>query len=938
MTENEQISAAEKFSREWKGHGNEEADYQIFWITLLRDVFGIEKPEKILMPQAHVKIGKTLGKIDLLMPRTKVLIEQKSFGKSLDSAFEQAKRYAENLPPSKRPRWIITCNFSEFQIYDLEEPFLSYIVENVQNFGKRNFKIFSYEEIINSKFKPVIIKLENLPQDFKKLTFILDAKAEHLLPELEVSVAAVSSLKKLYEKFEVEYKKNSKPADYFNDLNILMVRLVFCFYASDSRIFKDKHQLLDYLHSVPEKIRNQALINLFSVLDTPKNLREKNLDDKLKNFPYINGGLFEEIIKIPKFTQDINHLAAMSANEEVLSDIKRFNWSVINPTIFGAMFESILNPEFQRNQGMHYTSIANIHKVIDILFLDDLHRIFNIIKRRRKNKIQELFGLQEKISKIKFLDPACGSGNFLTETYLSLRKLENEILREIDRLGGEIPENPIKVSIDQFFGIEIFSYGVAVAKTALWIAEHQTLQETKKIIGRDIDYLPLGKNTNIHCANALQIDWQKIVSSDELNYIIGNPPFVGTKYQSAAQKSDVLNVCKNFKPLDYVACWYFLAAKFIQGTNIMAAFVSTNSITQGEQVAPLWKILDNFVHIDFAHRTFKWLSESENMAAVHCVIIGFSAAKNKKSKIIIDGDKKISAKNINGYLQDAPNIYIEKRKSPLDKNAPIMTKGSQPTDDGNFLMTEAERDYFLKKYPDSKKFIRPCMGAEEFLNGKKRFCFWFVGIELEEIKNFPEIYLRVEAVKNFRLASKKLATKKSAATPQLFQEIRQPKKNYILVPRVSSENRKYIPIDFLPAETISSDANLMIPDANLFHFGILNSSVHNAWTRAVCGRLKSDYRYSASVVYNNFVWCEFTEENVQKISKTAEKILEVRKNFEGWTLAQLYNEKTMPEELRKAHEENDLAVMEAYGFEKNLSEEEIVRELMNLYKELTSER
>ena len=611
------------------------------------------------------------------------------------------------------------------------------------------------------------------------------------------------------------------------------------------------------------------------------------------------------------------------------------------------MFESILNPETQRKGGMHFTSVKNIHKVIDPLFLDDLHEKFLKIKRKHKNKFAALKNFQEEIANLKFFDPACGSGNFLTETYISLRRLENQILEEMKKILGELPENPVKVSIENFFGVEIYSFAVAVAKTALWIAENQMLQETKILTEKNLYELPLKKITNIHCANALTLDWEKILP-DDLDFIIGNPPFIGKTFQTREQKAD-LEKFFSTKDLDYVACWFKKSADFMLAKNpdekisviqkfdknnfcntkIECAFVATNSITQGEQAATVWENLG--VEINFAHRTFKWTSESDNMAAVHCVIISF-ATFARKQKIIFDGDKKIFAKNINGYLQDAPNVYIKKRKIPLQKNIPPMFWGNKPTDDGNFLLTESEKNYFVEKYPESEKFIKKFLGAEEFINGKKRFCFWFKDVPLEKIKKFPEIYRRVEEVKNFRKKSKKISTKKSAETPQLFQEIRQTKKNYILVPAVSSENRKYIPIDFVDAEIICSNANFMIPDANLFHFGILTSSVHMIFVKNFCGRLKSDFRYSATIIYNNFVWCEQSAENVEKISKTAEKILSVRKKFSDKTLAWLYNEKTMPEELRAAHLENDFAVLEAYNFDKNFSESDIVSALMILYE------
>ena len=667
-------------------------------------------------------------------------------------------------------------------------------------------------------------------------------------------------------------------------------------------------------------------------MDCEKNSRDENLDDNLKNFPYLNGGLFAEKIKIPELTFDINNITEMTANEEILNDFKRFNWRVINPTIFGSMFESILNPELQRNQGMHYTSPENIHKVIDNLFLDDLYKIFGRIKRSRiKNRLNFLQKFQEKIADLKFLDPACGSGNFLTETYKSLRELENKILQEIDKLGGELPENPVKVSIDQFFGIEKFSYGVAIAKTALWIAEHQMLQETQKIIGRDIEgYLPLGKNENIHCANALQIDWSEVCPNP--NFIIGNPPFVGFTFQDDEQKSEMQKIFPKVKNLDYVCAWYKKANDFIRDTKIECAFVSTNSITQGETVERLWKFLD--AEINFAYRTFKWTSESETMAAVHCVIISF-AKFSRKQKIIFDGDNKIFAKNINPYLLNAPNILITSRNKTLQKNIPQMVYGNKPADGGFLILSVEEREEILNRFPDAEKFIRPLLGAEEFLNGKKRFCLWLVNASPSEIKKFPPIFQRVQFCKEKRQKSIAAGIRKFAKTPQLFAQITQPEgKNFILIPRVSSENRKYIPMDFLSSEIKVTDAVQIIPNAELFHFGILTSSVHMIWTKTFCGRLESRIRYSKDVIYNNFVWCSPTAEQKNKIEQTAQKILEVRKNFSDKTLATLYNEKTMPDDLRQAHLENDFAVLEAYGFEKDISEEEIVRALMKMYKNL----
>ena len=986
------------FIENWSGHGYEKGETIIFWTQLLREVFNIEIPEKIISPEKQVKIDGVTKYIDIYFPRTKVLVEQKSFGENLADAFIQAKNYAENLPYSERPKWIVTCNFSEFQIYNLdcidfpEKYRATYLMNHANDFIPP-----TDEDVENAIKQPTKIFLKNLAADYKYLNFLIDPEVEMISPDVQISTAAAKIVQKLRDALENNFKKNSTK-NYSAQIEKICTRFVFCFYATDANIFPQK--ISDYLKNFPDNERNFALENIFEILNTPENLRKKNLDKNLKNFPYVNGGLFAEKISLPtynKFVENpINTALTFNAG-------KNFSWQTINPTIFGAMFESILNPETQRKGGMHFTSVENIHKVIDPLFLDALHEKFLKIKRKHKDKFLHLKNFHEEIAKLKFFDPACGSGNFLTETYISLRRLENKILEEMKKILGELPENPVKVSIENFFGVEIYSFAVAVAKTALWIAENQMLQETKILTAKNLYELPLKKITNIHCANALTLDWEKILP-DDLNYIIGNPPFVGTKYQSAAQKADILQLCKDLKPLDYVTAWYFKAAQFMYSKNssennyciakipdannfciakiqneiisanqkfnqnnfcepkIRAAFVSTNSIAQGEQVAPLWKILDKMVHIDFAHKTFKWTSESENMAAVHCVIIAFSAAQNKNQKIIFDGDKKIFAKNINGYLQDAPNIYIEKRNFPLC-DVPKMIYGSEPRDGGFLILNSEEREEILQKTPELKNFIKRFMSSEDFLENKIRFCLWLKDCPREIFEKSFIVRQRLEDCAKFREKSKQKSAYAARKFPELFASERQPKTNYILVPVVSSENRKYIPIDFVSPEIISSNANQTIPDANLFHFGILNSSVHMAWTKNFCGRLKSDFRYSATIIYNNFVWCEASAENVEKITATAEKILRVRKKYmqvERWTgekvksegddnkklstfppnnlftLAKLYNTKTMPEDLRLAHLENDLAVLSAYGFDKNFSEEEIVSALMILYKNLTS--
>lgn len=672
-------------------------------------------------------------------------------------------------------------------------------------------------------------------------------------------------------------------------------------------------------------------------------------------FPYVNGGLFsDEHIEIPRITEEIYHI--------ICDDMSRgFDWSAISPTIFGAVFESTLNPETRRKGGMHYTSIENIHKVIDPLFLDDLKKEFDtivsvpyeqkFITRRKEITMRvdyrrKLLAFQERLARLTFLDPACGSGNFLTETFLSLRRLENKAINEL--LGKQQVLDvidPIKVSISQFYGIEINDFAVTVAKTALWIAESQMMQETEDIIHKELDFLPLKTNANIHEGNALRIDWNDIIPASQLSYIMGNPPFVGYTYQDEEQKEDIKNIWVDEKgrlykacgKLDYVSCWYFKAAQYMQRTSIRAAFVSTNSITQGEQVASVWKpIMERFrIHIDFAWRTFKWNSESNKQALVYCVIVGFSDTNNIKERVIYDAGRRKIAHNINPYLLDAPDIFINSRRKPLE-NIPRMVYGSKPTDGGFLFLTSEEAEAVIKQEPFVKPYIKQVYGASEFIHNKKKYCLWLVGASPSVLNNSKFIKNRMNKVRVFRLKSKKAETKKLADTPYLFQEIRQPKSDYILVPLHSLESRKYIPMGFLTSEIISTNANSIIPNANIYHFGILESNVHMAWMRVVAGRLGMKYRYSNNIVYNNFPWPNPTPDQKARIEKTAQGILDARKLYPNDSLAALYDDLTMPQELRKAHQENDKAVMEAYGFNwRTMKEPECVQELMKIYVKLT---
>ena len=925
MTEKEQKKAAKEFAERWKGRGYEKGESNLFWIDLLTHVYGVDNIAEFISFEDQVHLDHT-SFIDGYIKSTHVMIEQKSIGKDLRKAikqsdgsllnpFQQAKRYVTELPVSQHPRWIVTCNFEEFLVYDMEKP----------------------------NGEPEQIFLKDLAKDYYRLQFLVETGSEMLKKEMEISLKAGELVGKLYDAILQQYKEPDSP-DTLKNLNMLCVRLVFCLYAEDAGIF-GKHEMFGrYLKQFQPKDVRKALIELFTVLDTKPEDRDPYMDDDLAAFPYVNGGLFaDENIEIPRFTDEIVDLLVNNASAG-------FDWSEISPTIFGAVFESTLNPETRRSGGMHYTSIENIHKVIDPLFLDELKAEFDEIMESkqvniRKKKIEDF---RDKLSTLTFLDPACGSGNFLTETYLSLRRLENKAIQAL--LGDEImfadtsSASTIKVGIGQFYGIEINDFAVTVAKTALWIAESQMLHETEKIINKSLDFLPLKSYANITEGNSIRIDWESVVPKDKLSYIMGNPPFVGYSLQSNSQKQDIQSVYvdnsgKTYKSAgknDYVSCWYFKAAKFMVDSNIRTAFVSTNSITQGEQVASVWKPLyERFgIHIDFAHKTFRWDSEASLKAHVHCVIIGFSIAKSIIEKRIFDNGVDKVVKNINPFLIDAPILFIENRTKPICKVSE-MSKGSIPVDDGNFFLTTEERDELIKKEPQVVKFIKPFLGAREFLHNEERWCLWLIYASPNELKAMPSVMERIRKIKQFRQESTKAATRKFADYPTRFMEIRQPTTNYILFPSHSSETRKYIPIGFETPDIICGNANLVIPNASLYEFGVLTSNVHMAWMRIVAGRLEMRYRYSNTIVYNNFPWCNPDEKHKTIIEHTAQLILDARAKYPDCSLADLYDDTTMPPELRKAHQLNDKAVMQAYGFDyKTMTESECVAELMKMYQKL----
>lgn len=918
MNKTQQDSAALQFQANWTNRGYEKGESQQFWLDLLSNVFGIQDIGNFITFEGQVKLSHT-SFIDGYIPSTKVLIEQKgshidlskpipqSDG-SLLTPFQQAKRYAAELPYSQRPRWIVVCNFRSWYVYDMEQP----------------------------NGEPQVILLENFHKEYHRLTFLVQTGNTHLNRELEVSKEAGEIIGVIYDRLLAQYLDPTSP-ETLHSLNMLCVRLVFCLYAEDAGIFGRKQQFGDYIKDTPAPQLRRALLNLFEVLDTPLNERDPYLEPELAAFPYVNGGLFTLQDKsIPQFTDELRDLLLGKASDD-------FDWSEISPTIFGAIFESTLNPETRRSGGMHYTSIENIHKVIDPLFLNNLRAELDTILAisQEKQRNQALRDYQQRLGSLRFLDPACGSGNFLTETFLSLRRLENECLKAQlnDQSALDFFDDRIFVNIHQFYGIEINDFAATVAKTALWIAESQMVNETAKILARDIDFLPLKSYSNIIEGNALTLDWNEVCPASELNYIIGNPPFVGASMMSKEQKEDAVAIFGKIKlsnSIDFVGAWYHLSAKMMnENPNIHAALVSTNSITQGEQVAALWKPLyERYgIQIDFAYRTFRWDSEASLKAHVHCVIIGFSKIGKAQKQIFESGQVHI-VKNINPYLVDAPNVLVESSSKPVCA-VPSMFLGNKPTDDGNFILSIEEKETILCQEPYLEKYIHPYVGAAEFINNKVRYCFWLKGVSPIEIKNSPILYKRIQNVKTFREASTSSATRQKASVPHEFFFISQPTTNYLIIPSTSSENRRYVPIGFMSPDIIASNANTIVPNATLYHFGILTSNVHMAWMRVVCGRLKSDYRYSNAIVYNNFPWPTITPEQEAEISRTAQAILDARNLYPDCSLADLYDEVTMPVELRRAHQANDKAVMKAYGLPVTTSESDTVAHLFKLYEELT---
>ena len=969
MANQRQATAAAEFAKRWEGKGYEKGESQIFWTELLTEVYGVEKPSTFITFEQQAQLDHT-SFIDVLIPSTHVMIEQKSIDKDINkpirqsdgtllTPFQQAQRYSAVLPYSQRPRWIVICNFKEFAVHDMENP----------------------------NGEPYIVLLKDLGKEFYRLQFLVEQGNEHLQKEMEVSMKAGEIVGKLYDALIKQYIDPTKPST-MRSLNILCVRLVFCLYAEDAGIFGKHDMFHDYLAQFDTDTMRAELIRLFHILNTKPEDRDPYLRKDLAAFPYANGGLFEEEIEIPRFTEEIRTLLLKNASLD-------FDWSLISPTIFGAVFESTLNPETRRSGGMHYTSIENIHKVIDPLFLDNLNEEFATIMEEPvlKTKNKKLLVFQDKLASLTFLDPACGSGNFLTETYLSLRRLENKVIRELYGHQVVMGEFIIKVSIQQFYGIEINDFAVTVATTALWISEAQMMAETEQIIHQDLDFLPLKTYSNIREGNALRMVWDEWPLSEKLptivaqktiiyplqeeqsremanepivhydgielytkemelhhhpkpqktrhvrfDYIMGNPPFVGARMKSDQQAEDIISVFgskwKNVGNLDYVCAWYKKCAELMKGTDIHAALVSTNSICQGEQVANLWAPLyDKGIRINFAHRTFRWDSEASVMAHVHVIIVGFSYS-NDKHKRIYDNGAVHQANNINAYLADARDVFIYSRQHPI-ADVPEIGIGNKPIDGGNYLFEKEEMEEFIKIEPTSAEYFKPWYGSVEFIHQKPRYCLWLGDCTPSELRQMPHCVKRIEAVRKLRLESKSAGTRKLADRPTRFHVENMPKSNFIIVPSVSSERRRYVPMGFMAPDVLASNLVLIIPNATLYHFGVLESNVHMAWMRVVCGRLKSDYRYSKDIVYNNFPWPMPTDGQKAKIEQTAQAILDAMAKYPDSSLADLYDPNLMPFDLLQAHRENDRAVMTAYGFPSKMTESECVAALFNLYSELT---
>lgn len=934
---------AKEFVKRWQkrlgaipaGSNNEQQDTQKFWVDLLINVLGI--PSNTIDSFVDFERKVRGRRIDVFVSDHNFLCEQKSWGIDLDkpeprnggmeTPLQQAMWYARHLPYSERPRWVMTCNFGTFRLYDLdnERP-----EDTVQEFS-----------------------LEELPDSLYLLSFLTSNETSRLHKEQQLSIEAGAYVSRLYDALAKQYhhieEKDERAQEEQRSLNVLITRIIFLLYAEDADLLQSHQAFGRYCEGDPAKLRRK-LVELFETIDTPLEQRDEYMDEDLTAFPYVNGGLFaDSSIIVPQMTPEIL---------EAITDASQdFDWREISGVIFGGVFEGTLNPETRHAGGMHYTSVENIERCLKPLFLDELWDELHEAEGERTaaKRKQALARLHDKVASITIGDPACGSGNFLTEAYRQLRTIENRIIE--DELSEETgnagqtslviaQDSPVRVSLDQLYGIEINDFAVSVAKTALWITEEQMLRKTQEIyVGYDFDFLPLRSLSNLHEGNALKTDWSEVFP-DDLTYLVGNPPFLGARNQSKEQKAELLEVfdgAKNAGNIDYCGAWYMKAARFTQGKRTRCALVSTNSICQGEQVANLWKPLHDLgIHIDFAHNTFRWDNEAADKAHVFCVIVGFSRENCEKRLYVHDtpdaAEVKKAAKSINAYLSDAPDAFIWNRNKPIC-DVPKIGIGNKPIDGGFYLFADEEKTDFLNKEPGAESYFHRWIGSREFLHGESRWCLYLGDAAFAELKELPRCRERIEAVREYRLASKSAPTRKLADRPAHFHVENMPKGNSIVVPKVSSERRRYIPMGFVSPETLCSDLVFLIPNASLYHFGVLQSQFHNAWMRTVAGRLKSDYRYSGGIVYNNFVWPEPTVSQREEVERCAQAVLDARDAQEGATLADMYDPKneTFFPELMAAHKALDTAVEAAYGVDFGGDEEKIVAHLFNLYAEKVGE-
>lgn len=901
ISQNEIRNRARAFAVEWANETSEDAEAKSFWDAFF-DVFGVSRRRVASFEyNVELKDGKT-GFVDVLWKGV-LLAEHKSKGKNLDKAYNQAKDYFPGLKDAELPRYIVVSDFSTIRLYDFDE--------NTQ----------------------VEFPLSELHDRIELFGFISGYEVQKYEIEEEASIKAA----KLMAEFHNEIAKTGYSG---HDLEVFLIRILFCLFADDTGIFPKRH----FSNYIAQRTAEDGsdlgskLLELFDVLNRDDGKRQTTLDEQLAAFPYVNGSIFSE--RIASISLDKN-------SRDTLLKCCAFDWSGISASIFGSLFQGVLEEKARRQLGAHYTSELNIMKVIEPLFLDELYNEFDTAKKSPK-KLDEF---HEKIASLKFLDPACGCGNFLVTSYKELRRLETQILlkkrkHSVQTLTAFGAEKLSLLHINQFYGIEIEEFPALVARTAMYLADHQANQELSKEFGLSYARIPLEEPATIVQANALSVDWETIVPKNELSYIFGNPPFYGARLMTKEQKSDIVALfpkkLKGVGNLDLVTGWYQKAAAYIRGTRIKCAFVSTNSICQGEQVAILWKYLsESFgIYRHFAHQTFRWSNDAPGVAAVYCVIIGFAVFDTKQKYLytyetVKSEPREKEVGHINAYLTEGPEIFITPRSKPIS-TAPEIVYGNMPNDGGNFLFSLEEKNDFISREPNSEKFFREIMSAHEFLNGEKRFCLWLVDADPTELKSLPLVMERIENVRNTRLSSTREATRESAKTPTLFGYIKQPKTNYILIPRHSTEDRDYIPFDLCGPEKIVSDSCLAVKDASIYDFGILTSKMHNSWIKTVCGRIKSDIRYSNTLVYNNFPWPQagLSEDIKNKISESAQNILDVRHEFPNASLADLYDPRTMPPKLQKVHATLDAVVDRAYQYHDTNIDTDRVAFLFKLYESL----